>query len=1635
VWTDDRFDGGRTVGECSSFVIFPGISCVLVVIVSWIAFKCAERERERTIVLAYESRSGEVSSKRCSALARRILWTLLLLCTALQPLILFAFENDSTPSSLVLGALITFALAAIVGLVHEEFEASYRGLPFPAAGAYLAIFLWTTLAALFGLQLWPWIVRFKHAESSAVVLGWDKDTVDLTFYTSAIKFALAASCAIVGVVDTILRQSSSSRKNDDAYVDLEHSAAVASLHQDRSDGDVATVSASPELRSGWISRLSFSWMNQLMKVGASRTLEDDDLYRLCAEDRAETVLDALRRMWSDEEQHPETASLSRALRKALGFKFMLAGLLKFVYDTQQFVGPQLLKQLVNYLNEDTPKSDKGWWFVGALCLNALVQTAILHQYFHLCFRTGMRAKSAVTAIVFQKALVLDPTLANDAVASDESHDNAASETVGSSKSLRAPLLKESAAKEGNLKSKKKSTDEKSSLNSRGSILTLMSVDAQRLQDLCPYLHMIWSGPYQITLALYFMYREIGAFTAVGVGVMAAMIPLTAIVAAKVRTLQKKLMVQKDSRMKVTGEALGGMRILKLNAWGAAFAERIMKIRNFELKLLWQYTIMSLLASLAWTGAPVLVSCGTFAAFSLIGNEELTASRAFTALALINLLQFPLFMLPRTISNVMEATVTVDRLKRFLLKKSIAPRKYLPPPPVSKDEGKDQHGRSRHRHWALSVDKSDFYWDSKRRFPLLHDLDFRVDSGELVMVIGSTGSGKSGLCKAIIGDLMNSDGQRIQARGHLAYASQVPFIQNMTLRDNVLFGAPFEKSWYERCLKVCALEPDLKVLPGGDLTEIGAKGINLSGGQRARVGLCRCIYQRSDVYVLDDCLSAVDNHVAKHIFEQCIMNVLRASGRTVILVTNNISFLNRADRVMYLDGASKRVSFFGKYEDILGAGIDLVDMETSRKDGVADDDAAESGGAASKSDNSEVAVVRRRTSTGGESAQSNLAREETKTSQSGDKDDADAGGSLIKEESVFSGAVGLSVYKTYAAAGGGLPIVVAVLVGIVLTQGLSVGSGRWLAAWSENEGERSTATYVGVYAGLSFGGLLMTLVAQVVFAIGSVRASKLLHDRLLGSMMTAPMSFFDTTPLGRIQNRFSKDMYAIDEALAYALRTYLRTASAAIATIVVISVVTPLFLAGMVPVMLIYWYAQNYYIPTSRQLKRINSKLRSPIFDHFEETLEGASSIRAFGHQQRFVRTNLARVDRCIQGYYLSIASNRWLATRLECVGTGIVTLAAAFAVFGKGPNNFAGLGGLSITYALSVTQTLNWMVRMTSEREQNIVSVERVSEYAEIPPEDIWKTVMPPKSWPTSGRIRIQNLRVRYRPGLPLVLGRFSCPSCEAVSKFNDRACRNCGFVDKSIVNGSVPKSMVWVDATPSTVDSKSWKFVGVDADIRPGEKIGVVGRTGSGKSSLLYSFMRLVEPSGGRIEVDGVDISTLAVSDLRSRISIIPQEPWLCAGSVRFNVDPPGFFSDTDIWKALEKAHFAAHVRSLPGTLDYMIEEGGHNLSVGQAQLVCLARSLLRRSPILLLDEATAAVDNQTDALIQDTIRREFKSCTIITIAHRIDTITDSDRILVLDDGLVVEFDSPAALLCKKSGGYFKAMYDARPKMQKASK
>uniref|UniRef100_A0AC35TYJ0 Multidrug resistance-associated protein lethal(2)03659 n=1 Tax=Rhabditophanes sp. KR3021 TaxID=114890 RepID=A0AC35TYJ0_9BILA len=1354
---------------------------------------------------------------------------------------------------------------------------------------------------------------------------------------------------------------------------------VLSCFADTPKYNVKDDKACPEHYSSFLSQITFNWFSGMAYTGYKRSLTMEDLWRLNSCDESRTVVEEFNKNFNAEmksfndkkrkqklkkerntrgniikleSQNSETRKLDDhhsqiptpddapsilwPIFKTFRLTFIGGGLYKLMFDLLQFVSPQLLSKLIYFIEDKNQPLWIGVVIAFCMFLVALLQSMIINQYFRNMFQLGMNIRSVLISTVYRKALFLSSMARRN--------------------------------------------------RSVGEIVTIMSVDIQRIQDITTFIMLFWSSPLQIALSIFFLGRLLGWSILGGLAILVALIPFNLIIASKMKDYQVQHMKLKDQRLKMVNEVLSGIKVLKLYNWEDSLESTIHAIRQKELLVLEKLAYLNAATSLSWSCAPFLVAVVTFGFYVIIDpvNNVLTPQVTFVGLSLFNILRFPLAVFAMIFSQFVQTKVSNKRLKTFLADEEI--------------DLTDIDTRLNSNGKALSLKDCTFTWDRDHP-PLLKNINIQVEKGALVAIVGRTGAGKSSLLSALLGEMSKESGSA-HMNGSIAYVPQQSWIQNMSFRDNIIFNKPFDQKLYEEVVDACCLRADFETLPNGDLTEIGEKGINLSGGTRSRCSTARALFANKDIYIIDDALSAVDAHVGKHIFD----NVLSSSTgmlkeKTRVLVTHSLHLLKYCDYIYVMK--SGHISEAGNYQELLKNNGELAVllaeflMEEAKSRGRSvsfGDDADEVREVLEHLENLDPEKKRRIEKELSRSIESNLDQDQenkdrkvSETSLLLDKEkkieeakllpNGIKKGAIIQQENMETGEVELSVYITYFKAIGYYKSVIFILI-YVGSSMLGILSNLRLASWSDEavEIQARNDTYqtkynLAVYTLLGIGQATTVCVASIIMTLGMVIASEILHEGMLKRILRSPMSFFDTTPMGRVLNRFGKDIDALDSRLPGAIMTVTSTLVQGIATFVVPVYATPMILCAVIPIMFIYLLIRRFYVNTSRQLKRLESTSRSPIYSHFQESVQGATSIRAYGCVDTFLQESHKRVDYNLVTYYPSIVANRWLAVRLELVGNIIVLSSALFAVLSRQNSSLtAGLVGLSVSYALNVTQTLNWAVRMTSELETNIVAVERIKEYSdnemEASTETDPKITNLPPNWPTHGLIKIKDLTLRYRDELPLTLH-------------------------------------------------------GISLETKPKEKIGIVGRTGAGKSSLSVVLFRLVEPASGVIEIDGIDITKIGLNDLRSRITIVPQDPALFSGTLRFNLDPFEVHTDDDIWKSLQLTYLDAYVTSLPNKLEYQIQESGSNLSVGQRQLLCLARALLRKSAILVLDEASASVDVETDQLIQKTIKEQFENCTVLTIAHRINTVSKMDRILVMDKGLISEFDTPDKLLENPNGMY----------------
>ncbi|XP_053903187.1 multidrug resistance-associated protein 1-like [Malaclemys terrapin pileata] len=1265
---------------------------------------------------------------------------------------------------------------------------------------------------------------------------------------------------------------------------------------------------SPEANASFFSKITYSWYSRIITLGYKKPLEREDLFELNESDSPYTVCPNFEKHWRkellkatkglkapyDKEVISEKASFQKPsllypLWQTFRFLLIKVAILKVAADILAFMSPQIMKAMITLCENHSDLHWKGYGYAIALLVVVVLQTLVHQLYQRFNMLTSVKIKTAAVGLIYKKAL----SLANS--------------------------------------SRRKYTT--------GEIVNLMSADAQQLMELTVNLNLLWSAPFQILMAIVFLWQELGPSVLAGVAVLVLVIPINAFVAAKVKQLRKSQMKNTDQRVKLLNEILHGIKILKLYAWEPSYQKKVVEIREHEIDVLKSSGYLTTFSMLTLTCIPFMVSLATFGVYFLLDEENvLTATKVFTSISLFNILRLPLFDLPTVISAVAQTKVSLGRLEDFLYSEDLDPQDI-----VTNYSG----------NHAVGFIGASFRWE-KTGPSILNNLNMTILEGSLVAVVGQVGSGKSSLLSAILGEMNKFEGI-VQRKGSVAYVSQQAWIQNSILQENILFGSGLNRPYYERVLEACALLPDLEQLPNGDQTEIGERGVNISVGQKQRVNLARAVYSNADLYLLDDPLSAVDVHVGKHLFEKLIGPSGLLKNKTRILVTHNLTFLPRTDVIIVMENG--RITHMGTYQELLSERANFAEL-------------LQVFSAENKSEETpqmKMASLKRESQKGNTLPQKELLGHKDCSSFEQTK------AFSMKKENVATGSMTMSVILKYLQAFGWLWVWLT-LAAYLGQNAVAIGQNLWLSTWSAEEEKNKDYTEwkhlrnnkLGVYGLLGFIQGLLVCYGAYVLTRGSLCASRTLHNHMLANVLHLPLQYFETNPVGQIINRFTKDMFIIDLRFHYYLRTWLNCTLDVIGTILVIMSASPLFILVVIPLGYLYFIIQRYYIASSRQIRRLAGASHSPVISHFSETLLGLSTIRAFGHQERFIRQNKDVVNENLVCFYNNVISNRWLAVRLEFLGNLMVFFAALFAVLAGNTVNSSTVG-LSISYALNITQTLNFWVRKACEIETNGVSIERVCEYEKMDKEAPWiMSKRPPMGWPNKGIIEFINYQARYRTDLGLAL---QDVSFQTHSK----------------------------------------------------EKVGIVGRTGAGKSTLTNCLFRIIERDGGKIIIDGIDISTIGLHDLRGNLNIIPQDPVLFSGTLQSNLDPFGKYSDHELWEAVELCDLKNFVQSLPKKLLHEISEGGENLSVGQRQLVCLARALLRKTKILILDEATASVDMETDNLVQSTIRREFHNCTVLTIAHRLHTIMDSERVLVLGSGRIIEFDTPHNLLLQQ--GVFSKM------------
>uniref|UniRef100_A0A8C2IM39 Multidrug resistance-associated protein 4 n=1 Tax=Cyprinus carpio TaxID=7962 RepID=A0A8C2IM39_CYPCA len=1077
----------------------------------------------------------------------------------------------------------------------------------------------------------------------------------------------------------------------------------------------------------------------------------------------------------------------------------------------------------------------------------------------------------------------------------------------------------------------------------GQIVNLLSNDVNKFDEVTIFLHFLWVAPLQAAAVIGLLWQEIGASCLAGMAVLFFLMPLQTIFGKLFSKYRSKTAAFTDSRIRTMNEVVSGIRIIKMYAWEKPFAALVNDVRRKEISKIMSSSYLRGLNMASFFTANKIILFVTFTVYVLVGNK-ISASRVFVTVSLYSAVRLTVTLFfPAAIEKVSESAISIRRIKKFLLLDELVKAHV----PLTQEDKKE-----------ASVEIQDLicYWDKTLDAPTLQNVSFTVKPGQLLAVIGPVGAGKSSLLSTVLEELPAEKGV-IKVKGELTYASQQPWVFPGTIRSNILFGKELQPQRYESVLRACALKRDMELLPDGDLTVIGDRGATLSGGQKARVNLARAVYQDADIYLLDDPLSAVDAEVGRHLFEQCICGILKEKPR--ILVTHQLQYLKAADQILVLKEGHMVAR--GTYSELQQSGVDFTSLlKKDEEEEGEKEEAPRSPRIRTISQNSVRSHSSSVLSVKDESDQ--LPAEPVHT---------------MAEETRTEGTIGLRMYWKYFRAGANVIMLILFVLLNLLAQAFYILHDWWKLDFhstnitangtngTNKNQELNLDFYLGVYAGLTGATIIFGFMRSLFMFNALVSSAETLHNRMFNSILRTPVRFFDINPIGRILNRFAKDIGHLDSLLPWTFVDFIQVFLQIIGVVAVASSVIPWILIPVLPLLISFLFLRRYFLRTSRDVKRIESTTRSPVFSHLSSSLQGLCTIRAFKAEERFQQTFDAHQDLHSEAWFLFLTTSRWFAVRLDGMCSVFVTITAFGCLLLKDSMK-AGDVGLALSYAVTLMGMFQWGVRQSAEVENMMTSVERVVEYTELESEAPWETQKrPPPDWPNRGLITFDKVNFSYSSDGPVVLKNIS-------------------------------------------------------AMFRPREKVGIVGRTGAGKSSLISALFRLMEPEG-KIIVDGVLTSEIGLHDLRQKMSIIPQDPMLFTGTMRKNLDPFSQHSDHDLWKALEEVQLKAAVEELPNKLETELAESGSNFSVGQRQLVCLARAVLRKNRILIIDEATANVDPRTDELIQKTIRDKFKECTVLTIAHRLNTIIDSDRILVLDAGRIQEYDAPHVLLQNQNGIFYK--------------
>ncbi|KAF9126806.1 hypothetical protein BGW39_006340 [Mortierella sp. 14UC] len=1351
--------------------------------------------------------------------------------------------------------------------------------------------------------------------------------------------------------------------------------------------------------ANFFSYMTFSWIQPKILYGRKHTLVADDIERLSENDRVQRISDLVYKEWTQEVEnakrastptHKKRPSLFKVLWRCYGLYAMVplaSGFLEGVCKISEAV---LLGYVIRFFNNSDMTIKQGMGYAAALFLVTLIHGTFHHHNFFHILRLGTWTRQSLIALMYRKCL-----------------------TLSTSSSI-----------------------------STGTVVNLVSNDLQPFENFAPYGLYILLGPIETIVVMYFLWKELGVACLAGLLALSLLLPIQAFFSRKFGSIRTNTVNARDNRIRTLSDVFSGIELVKLCAWEVPFQEKVMMLRSIELGYIWQANALRAINMAIYFFFQPVVAMFAFTTYWLQhrnadSTESLTPDKVFVSLTLFNILRVTMTsFFPKAIETLAEVRVSTKRITDFLL----LPELRSIEPDVDPNNKDQQEGdkaqdlpeilidmKDASFSWTISTDEKNEILElsakerkekeakakeekAKRSLPTDSDVDFENDDilldtskkallnnitmtlrrDELLAIVGPVGSGKSSFCMALLEEIPLVSGSITVAQHqgarqrpiNMSYSAQSPWIFAGSIRSNILFGATFNQERYDQVIKACELTRDLKFFPKGDATLIGEKGVTLSGGQRARVSLARAAYRDSDVYILDDPLSAVDPKVGRVLFDNCINGLLKGKAR--VLVTHQLQYIKDCENVIVLERG--QVTHMGHVDEVMKEEVEVKqvvkesdDVKSIHTHAKFVDVLREFARKALEVSAEEIIPVVDDTATLAAQNKAIKAGDVDATKDRSSDEKEDDGASIMEKnltvEEVADGDTSFKAYVEFFRIGSTWSKLILTIVCLTAAQTIMVLGEFFLTKWSGASVQEQKKTYYPTAFGLyCLGTVIMTMIRSYLFFGCLTASSRNIFRAMLDALMRTSIDFFHANPHGRVLNRFSKDMSLVDELLPYVFFDATQIGFMLLGSVVTVCIVNPWILIAIPIILGGFISLRSLYMKSSRQVKRIDSTSRSPIYSHLSETLDGLTSVRAFGVSNKFMDEHIKTQEDNGRAFFTYLGMARWLGYRLDAVSALFLGVTAIACVAVRDSQQ-ASRAGLAMSSVISLSGELQWAIRMSVEAAILMVSVERMMEYSHTKPEISPRHMnnpdgssVVPNGWPSAAQVTFSDMSLTYPRG-----------------------------------GGPVLKN--------------------ISLDFKAGEKIGIVGRTGAGKSSMIGALFRLVEtmtgnpPQRGGISIDGVDISKIGVHDLRERMAIIPQEPFLFCGTLRFNLDPTNKHQDADIWNALEAAEIKRLVEGLEGRLDAAVDDNGKNFSIGERQLISLARAILRRSKIIVMDEATANVDLQSDRMIQKAIHTQFEGSTVFTIAHRLNTVIgDYDRILVLDQGEVKEFGEPWELLDERN-------------------